>query len=157
MAAVGYVTGRALFRPSRRVVQPIAFNHQKHVEEVGMECNDCHELVETGRHAGLPTLTTCMDCHEEPVSDHPEEQKVRDLAQAGQDDVFLKLFRLADHAFYTHRRHVAVAGIECETCHGGIAETTVPPERPLVRITMDHCVDCHQNEGVSSDCSRCHR
>jgi predicted CXXCH cytochrome family protein len=156
-AAVGYGAGRTVFRPAQAVAQPIAFSHQKHVQTVEIDCITCHELYETGAHAGLPTLTTCQLCHFEPLTESPEEQKIFDLAEAGEDDVFRKTFRLPDHVFYTHRRHAVVAGLECQTCHGAIAETSSPPERPLVRISMEFCLDCHERSGVSSDCTSCHR
>lgn len=154
---VGYAVGRALFRPAERVVQPIAFSHEKHVGELEMECEMCHELVGTSIHAGLPPLSTCLGCHEEPLTENPEEQRLLALAQDGNEDVFRKLFRIADHTFYSHRRHVSLAGLDCETCHGAIATTARPPERPLVRITMDFCLECHRREGLSEDCTRCHR
>jgi cytochrome c553 len=156
-ASVGFAAGRSLFRPKGAVAQPIAFSHEKHVQELEIGCKECHQYYETSQHSGLPTLTTCKGCHEEPLTDKPEERKIQTLAGEGQDDVFRKLFRLPDHAYYSHRRHVAAAGIDCETCHGGIAHTTEPPEAPLVRITMGFCLDCHQRSGVSSDCTRCHR
>jgi hypothetical protein len=156
-AAVGYGAGRAAFRPAERVIQPIAFSHQTHTGELEIECDTCHELYESGSHAGLPTLETCQMCHSEPVTESPEELKISELAEAGKDDVFTKLFRLADHTFYTHRRHVVVAKLECQTCHGDIAATTSPPERPQVRMSMDFCLSCHETSGASSDCTGCHR
>ncbi len=155
--AGGIATGRALFRPREGASQPIAFNHHIHVEELALECDTCHEFYTTGRHAGLPTLSTCLACHEEPLTESAEEQKILDLAEAGQDDVFRKLFRLADHSFYSHRRHAVLGELPCETCHGSIAQTTQPPEHALVRITMDFCVDCHERDDVASDCTSCHR
>jgi hypothetical protein len=155
--AAGFAAGRILFRPVPNVVQPIAFNHQTHAEQLEMPCDTCHEYYAEGQHSGLPSLTTCLDCHEDAVTESPEEQKVRDLAAAGQLDVFGKLFKLPDHAFYSHRRHAEIAQIPCETCHGDVAGTTAPPERPLVRVTMDFCVDCHEREQVRSECTSCHR
>lgn len=155
--AAGGAVGRVALRPVGRVRQPIAFNHQKHTADLGIECSVCHELYQTSRHAGLPTLDICLGCHAEAQGDAAEEKKIRDLAAAGSHDVFRKLFRLADHTFYTHQRHVTIAGIECTVCHGPIAQTTRPPESPLVHITMDLCLDCHRSAGVSLDCTRCHR
>jgi len=155
--AGGYAAGRALFRPAERTSQPIAFNHQKHVEQLGMECDVCHEFIRSGEHAGLPALTACLGCHEEAQTDQPEEKKIRDMAAAGEDDVFRKLFRMPDHTFFSHRRHVAMGEIACETCHGAIARTTAPPERPLVRITMEFCLDCHRRLDPPPECTRCHR
>jgi hypothetical protein len=155
--AGGYVIGRAWFRPTERVRQPIAFNHEKHTTELGIECGTCHEYYAEGSHAGLPLLSTCMGCHETGQTDSPEEQKIRDMVAAGQNDVFRKLFRMPDHVFYSHRRHAGIAKLPCETCHGSIARTASPPEKPFVRINMNFCLDCHRREKVRSDCTGCHR
>jgi hypothetical protein len=155
--AGGYVIGRALLHPSGRVTQPIAFDHKKHTVDLGIECGTCHEYYAEGSHAGLPLLSTCMGCHETGQTDSPEEKKIRDMAAQNQDDVFRKLFRMPDHVFYSHRRHAGIAKLPCETCHGGIATTTRPPETPLVRINMDFCIDCHRQRNVSTDCTGCHR
>ena len=155
--AGGFAAGRALFRPADRTQQPIAFSHQKHVDDLGMDCDFCHELYSTGQHAGLPGLTVCLECHEEAQTDDPEEQRIRDLAAAGEEDVFRKLFKMPDHTFYSHRRHASVGEIPCETCHGSIASTTTPPQRPLIRISMSFCIDCHERVDVPTDCTNCHR
>jgi hypothetical protein len=156
-AAGGFVSGRILFRPSPNVTQPIAFNHQLHTAELEMTCDVCHEFYASSEHSGLPSLELCMDCHEEPLTESPEEQKIQDLFGAGQNDVFRKLFKMPDHVFYSHRRHAGIGEIPCETCHGAVAATSVPPERPMVRVSMDACVDCHEREQVNSECTSCHR
>jgi len=153
----GFASGRLLFRPSPNVTQPIAFNHQLHAGELEMTCDVCHEFYASSRHSGLPSLTACMDCHEEPATESAEEQKIRELVAAGQDDVFRKLFKMPDHVFYSHRRHVELGEIACETCHGAVATSSVPPQRPLVRVSMNSCVECHEREQVSSECTACHR
>jgi hypothetical protein len=153
----GFATGRAVFRPTARVPQPIAFNHEKHVEDLGLECDYCHEFYSEHEHSGLPKLTSCLECHEEAQTESLEEEKIRELAQAGEDDVFRKLFRMPDHTFYSHRRHVTIGKVECETCHGSIARTTAPPERPLLRVDMEFCIDCHEKLDQPVDCTSCHR
>jgi hypothetical protein len=155
LAATGFVSGRVLLRPRTSVAQPIAFNHRLHTASI--ECETCHEFVRKGAHSGLPGLSTCLQCHEQPQTDKAEEKKINQLAAAGQEQVFRKLFHLPDNVFYSHRRHVAIAKLECATCHGAIARTETPPAAPLVRITMDFCRDCHRKSGVSVGCTRCHR
>lgn len=154
--SVGFAIGRTTLRPSREVVQPIAFNHQKHTQELELDCDTCHEFLSVGQHAGLPTLETCLMCHEEPQSDSPEEAKIRELASSGESDVFRKLFKLPEHSYYSHRRHAIVAGIPCATCHGPIADSTTPPTEPLVAIDMAFCMDCHEKESVEGSCTGCH-
>ncbi len=80
-----------------------------------------------------------------------------ELLEAGDPLRFNKLFQLPDHVFYTHRRHVGIAELECANCHGAIAETERPPERALVRVSMDSCMDCHREQGQTLDCNACHR
>ena len=155
LAGGGFAGGRTLFRPHRNVIQPIAFNHGTHTAT--LECGTCHLSPTQRAHSGLPGLSTCMQCHEEPQTDSPEEKKIPKLVAAGQEDAFRKLFRLPNHVFYTHRRHVGIAGLECVVCHGQIAQTGSPPAVPLVRITMAFCIDCHRRSGVPTDCTRCHR
>lgn len=155
LGAAGFAAGRTVLRPGSNVEQPIAFNHRLHSESI--ECDTCHEHARHSAHSGLPGLSTCLLCHEEPQTDEAEEEKVRELAGAGHEQVFRKLFRLPDNVFYTHRRHVGLAGLECAACHGEIAQTESPPEASLVRITMDFCIGCHRKHGVSNDCTRCHR
>lgn len=96
-------------------------------------------------------------CHRTPQGDSAEAARVTDLLEAGDPLRFNKLFRLPDHVFYTHRRHVGIAELECADCHGAIAETERPPERALVPVSMDSCMDCHREHGLTLDCNACHR
>lgn len=136
--------------------QPIAFNHQKHVVENEMDCSDCHEFYEKETFSGLPGADTCSFCHIEALGESAEEQKLVTLLEEGATLEWERLFRQPPHVFYSHRRHAAVAQIECSVCHGSIGESPAPPAR-VTQLTMDDCLDCHQKEGVSEDCTACHR
>jgi hypothetical protein len=157
MAAGGFAAGRVSFDPDKAVAQPIQFNHQKHVKDAGMECSACHQYFADHQHSGLPDLALCTGCHQQPLTKSPEEAKLIRLAASPAPPAFRKLFRLPDHAYYSHRRHVTIAKLPCTTCHGGIADTTAPPPRPLVRITMATCTGCHTRQSVQTDCTACHR
>ncbi len=157
LAATGFAAGRTLILPTTPVAQPIQFNHRKHVKDVGVECPACHEHYATSEHSGLPSLSTCEGCHSTPLTKSAEEQRLLALIARGDRPAFRKLFRMPDHVHYSHRRHVVAGGLTCETCHGAIADTTVPPVAPLQRITMATCVTCHTERGVSTDCTKCHR
>lgn len=139
------------------VPQPIAFNHRKHTQELGLNCDFCHSLVRVGQHSGLPDENTCVMCHATPQGDSPEAARVTAFLEEGEPIRFNKLFGLPDHVFYTHRRHVTLAELECATCHGGIAETERPPVRPLLDVDMEFCMDCHEEREASNDCTSCHR
>lgn len=43
--------------------QPIAFSHQLHAGELGIQCLYCHHGAEVSRNAGLPAAETCLNCH----------------------------------------------------------------------------------------------
>ncbi|MBS4027689.1 MAG: cytochrome c3 family protein, partial [Ignavibacteriales bacterium] len=44
-------------------VQPIAFSHRLHAGEMGMQCLYCHFGAEKSKHAGIPPVNVCMNCH----------------------------------------------------------------------------------------------
>lgn len=157
MAAAGFAAGRTLLRPTERVLQPIQFNHQKHVKDVGLDCASCHEHFSTGLHSGLPSLDLCASCHSEALTKSSEEQVLLKLIPTKPQPEFRKLFRLPDHVRYSHSRHVTAGGLVCENCHGAISETTAPPPVALKRITMETCTNCHVERNVRNDCTGCHR
>lgn len=139
------------------IPQPITFSHLKHSTDLELACEFCHQYVNVGAHAGLPGGEICAYCHLAPQGKSADAARLTDLLNAGTPFRFNKLFRLPDHVYYTHGRHVGVAELECVNCHGGIATTERPPQRALVRIDMDFCLDCHRANGQTLDCNACHR
>lgn len=146
-----------VFSMPRPIRQPLAFNHSLHINDVGAECTDCHLYVETTMHATIPNITVCADCHEEALTDSPQEAWLVEQIQSGTRIPWRKLYRLPDHVFFSHRRHTAVGEVECTTCHGDMSARTEPPGRPLVPLSMDRCITCHEKVGASNDCISCHR
>ena len=151
---VALVAGLAAAR--RPVSQPIAFNHNLHVEELGSECADCHQHVMTGARATIPNIAVCADCHEEAQGESAAEAKLVEHIQAGEPIPWVKVTTVPDHVYFSHRRHAAIAAIACEDCHGEVGLRTEPVVRPAVRMTMDHCMECHEASGASNDCIWCH-
>ncbi len=43
--------------------QPIKFSHRLHAGEMEIDCQYCHSGAERSRHAGIPALGVCMNCH----------------------------------------------------------------------------------------------
>lgn len=143
-------------------VQPFPFNHNIHVEQSGMVCTGCHEYVEERPYAGIPRVATCILCHSIDVTQNPEAQPyvemIRQHAAEGTDFGWRRLYELSHTVYYSHRRHVKIAGIECETCHGDMGAMIVPASAPVRRtLTMDGCMECHEQSGVENDCAWCHR
>jgi hypothetical protein len=150
--------GVALSMTPPEVTQPLVFNHSLHIEEVGLECADCHLYVTSGERTVVPNIQGCADCHiDEPMTDSEAEVQLLEYVESGQPIPWRQIHFLPDHVYFSHRRHTTTAEIACETCHGPVGERTEPLTRPLVPIDMDTCVDCHYSSGASNDCISCHR
>ncbi len=143
------------FGLSARTDQPIAFNHKKHHDQ-GIECASCHPHFKAETFSGLPGIETCLECHKDPLTESPEEQKIRKIQREGKPLRWKRLYGQPDHVFFSHRRHVVLGGIACQTCHGEIGQSEKPPSRPWVRMTMKWCMDCHAKARVTNDCLACH-
>ena len=139
------------------VRQPLEFSHRAHVGGNGLACDVCHESFATSVSAGMPTTETCMTCHQAPMSDSAEEEKVREFANRGEEIPWRRIYRLPGHAYFSHRRHVTLAGLDCRECHGDVADSPVPQARPAVALTMTRCTGCHERLAASNDCDACHR
>jgi len=151
---LGLLLWPRLSRPA--IVQPIQFNHALHVD-AGLECVDCHPGVELARGPRLPRNEICADCHEEALTDSPEEARLIAYLSSGEQVPWAPLFRKASHVFFPHRRHVVVAGLECSNCHADMGQRTSPPSSPPMWLKMQDCLDCHTANEVPNDCTRCHR
>jgi len=44
-------------------VQPIAYSHRLHAGELQIQCQYCHSSADKSRHAGIPAMNVCMNCH----------------------------------------------------------------------------------------------
>lgn len=138
------------------VAQPIQFSHKAHTEK-GLACDSCHQSVQKASFATIPNTETCMLCHQGAITDSPEEEKVRQYAEKGQLIPWRRLYEVPGHAYFSHRRHVTLGGIECARCHGAIGESAAPLARPAVFFNMDTCMSCHVERHASTDCNACHR
>jgi hypothetical protein len=135
--------------------QPISFNHKKHAEQ-GLECDACHRFYKTQTFSGLPDLNTCLECHKEPITKSPEEEKIRQFQKKGEQIPWKRIYGEPDHVFFSHRRHVILGKLQCQNCHGDIGQRETPPQKPWVKMTMSWCMDCHKKSKVTNDCLACH-
>lgn len=158
LVPAGLVLGGVAFSFFPRAIQqPIAFNHLLHVEEVGLECTDCHLYAISGSRATIPNIQVCADCHEEAQTDSEAEVLLVRHVQDGEPIPWRKIFRVPDHVFFSHRRHTAMAELDCNICHGAMGERELPPARPPLNLSMEWCMECHEETGISNDCLLCHR
>ncbi|MFQ5705978.1 MAG: cytochrome c3 family protein [bacterium] len=138
-------------------VQPIAYNHNKHVEEAGMECLDCHKYAEENARASIPNIEVCQDCHDEALSDSEAEKTLVAYIKNKKRIPWQQNYFVPDYAYFSHRRHVKLGKLDCAVCHGDVAKLTRPISQPFVKMKMDWCRDCHEQRKVSNDCYACHR
>lgn len=143
--------------------QPIAFNHKLHLERVqGIACQDCHSFASSQYFAGIPSKHVCFGCHdptdEDPEADagKPRFAELISFAASDGDIPWHRVTASRDDVFFSHRRHVTVAGIECRRCHPRMPDRTSPPTREIV-MRMNTCLDCHRETNTSVDCIACHR
>ncbi|MEW6749494.1 MAG: cytochrome c3 family protein [Candidatus Latescibacterota bacterium] len=156
LSIAGLAVGTALYAmwESRQVHQPFSFNHRAHAP---LACVACHQGVEMRAAAGLPDERLCLQCHATAPVTHPDE--VRRWAEIGRPaaGAWGRLYRVPDHVYFSHRRHVGLAALDCVLCHGDMADQTTPPSRPLAALSMQTCLQCHRQEQASTDCAGCHR
>jgi Cytochrome c7 and related cytochrome c len=146
---------RDFFGVRPRAEQPIPFPHKTHIEK-GLTCTDyCHESVTKGPIAGLPSVKTCMICHDAIATDRPLIQQITEIQKTGRDLAWQRVYGYSQHAHvrFNHAPHIR-ASVDCATCHGKIAEQTVAERN--VDLTMGFCVNCHRQKNASNDCWTCH-
>ena len=61
--------------------QPIAYSHRLHAGELNIDCQYCHYGAESSRHAGIPSASVCMNCHNTVTAGFDVVLQERDLAQ----------------------------------------------------------------------------
>ena len=70
--AVWYYFTPKYSRVGYQPVQPVHFQHDIHVGQLGLDCRYCHSYVEVSGHSNFPTTQTCMNCHRQVQKDEPE-------------------------------------------------------------------------------------
>ena len=139
--------------------QPIAFSHQLHAGEQGIDCNYCHHSARDSKHSGIPSANVCMNCHtyiNEGKSEAGTKEINKIYAAIGFDPnsktyidgydqkpiEWIRIHNLPDLAYFNHSQHVNVAGLDCQTCHGPVEEMDVAYQ--YSKLTMGWCINCHR-------------
>lgn len=151
-------------------VQPIHYSHRIHAGDNGIDCKYCHSSARVSKHAGIPSLNVCMNCHKN-ISEVAETTATEEHSKAFYDAQIAKLYdavgwdksaqkytgktkpvkwvrihNLPDHVYFNHSQHVTVAGVECQTCHGPVEEYEV--QKQFAPLTMGWCINCHRETNV---------
>ena len=151
-------------------VQPIHYSHRIHAGDNGIDCKYCHSSARVSKHAGIPSLNVCMNCHKN-ISEVAETTATEEHSKAFYDQQIAKLYdavgwdkslqkytgktkpvkwvrihNLPDHVYFNHSQHVTVAGVECQTCHGPVEEMEIMKQH--APLTMGWCINCHRETNV---------
>ena len=121
--------------------QPVAYSHQLHAGQLGMDCRYCHSQVEVSSHANVPPTQTCMNCHNQIKTNSLKLLPVRESWATGRPIEWVNVHMLPDYAHFSHAAHVT-NGVGCETCHGRIDQQVVVQQ--VASMSMGWCLECHR-------------
>jgi formate-dependent nitrite reductase cytochrome c552 subunit len=123
-------------------VQPVAFSHEIHAGQLGVDCRYCHNAVEKSWYSNVPAASVCMNCHNQVLKDDPKLAVVRDSYASGKPIKWVQIHKLPDYVYFNHSVHVN-RGVSCVECHGQINHMDeVHQAKPL---SMSFCLNCHRN------------
>ena len=125
-----------------------------HAGKYRMDCQYCHTGVETTRHASVPSLNICMNCHTTIDANGSKAiAKLRKAYEEGRPIQWKKVHLLPDHVKFNHSAHF-LAGKDCKECHGPVE--TMEKVYQYKSLSMGFCVNCHRENEAPTDCSTCH-
>lgn len=167
---LGWVIFPALLYSKQK--QPFNFNHKLHLEQVDEDCESCHYFRDDGSFSGIPSLDSCLDCHDEMLGESEDEAIfIKEYVEKDREVPWLVYSRQPACVYFSHAAHVVLGKMDCEACHGHIGESEVSRVYEENRITgysrdiwgkniagfkrnswdrmkMDDCAECHAEVGV---------
>lgn len=155
--------------------QPIYYSHRVHAGINQISCLYCHGNAWESRHAAVPSVNVCMNCHK-AIQSYDKGPKLYDEAgeeingtmeiqklykYAGFDPAnaarwspsmakpveWVKIHSLPDYVFFSHAQHVHAGKVQCQTCHGPITE--MDEVKQFSELSMGWCVNCHRETKVN--------
>ncbi len=158
VAGITYYATPKAQRVGYQPTQPIHYDHNLHVNQLGMDCRYCHSFVEHSGHANVPTANTCWNCHNHIKKGSPKLVGLRDAMAVDENHMPLKdkegnpvegkpikwvrVHKAPDYVYFNHSAHLN-RGISCQSCHGDVHKME------KVYHAEDHsmgwCLDCHRN------------
>jgi len=159
--------------------QPIAFPHNVHVQDNGIQCEFCHRNVTKGIAATIPAVEQCLFCHTTVTGEsNPEIAKLLRFAglDAAGDTItgatpepinWERVHRLPDHTQFVHEPHIRFFGDP-----DGEAPVQIEVQRSAqelgIGVLEASCTVCHgeiremtkvkQERSLKmGDCVDCHR
>ena len=151
--------------------QPIFYSHKVHAGTNQISCLYCHGNAWESKHAAIPSLNVCMNCHA-AINEYKGEKLFREdgkevdgtaeiqklysftgydpkagkYTEQGKPVEWIKIHNLPDHVFFSHAQHIRAGKVQCQTCHGPIQEMN--EVRQLAELSMGWCINCHRTTKV---------
>lgn len=151
--------------------QPIYYSHKVHAGKNQISCLYCHGGAVEGKHAVIPSVRTCMNCHMvineyageklyntdgKEIHGTAEIQKLYEYAgwdpgkkqyvNDGKELAWIKIHNLPDHVYFNHSQHTVAGKVQCQTCHGEIQKMNEVYQ--FSELSMGWCVNCHRETKV---------
>lgn len=153
--------------------QPIYFSHKVHAGVNQINCMYCHSGAWESKHAGIPSINVCMNCHQniatytgdalvhEDGSSIDGTGEIKKLYKAagftpapgavwdpskGTAIEWVKIHNLPDHVYFNHSQHTRAGKVQCQTCHGEI--TAMDEVKQFSDLSMGWCINCHRTSKV---------
>jgi cytochrome c2 len=174
----GYYTASALIDFGRqkdyKPEQPIFYSHKVHAGINQINCLYCHGAAMDSKHAAIPSVNVCMNCHKSINTyekgpklyraDGTEVDGTREIEKlysyAGFDPKnaaawdpskakpisWTKIHNLPDHVYFNHSQHIKAGKVQCQSCHGDITE--MDEVYQFSELSMGWCVNCHRDTKV---------
>ncbi|MGB0991003.1 MAG: cytochrome c3 family protein [Akkermansiaceae bacterium] len=133
--------------------QPIAYDHDLHANQLGIDCRYCHSSVDKSPSAGIPTANTCWNCHEHIQKGNAKLAPLR--AAMGVDEnhapiegavrkpiEWVRIHKSPDYVYFDHSAHVN-RGVSCKSCHGEVHK--MRKVFHAKSLSMDFCLECHRS------------
>lgn len=151
--------------------QPIYYSHTVHAGVNQVNCLYCHGGAAEGKHANIPSVNVCMNCHL-AINEYKGEKLYRedgtevdgtaeikklyeyagftpgqpwDPSKAKPID-WIKIHNLPDHVYFNHAQHVKAGKVACQTCHGEIQK--MGEVYQYSDLSMGWCINCHRETEV---------
>jgi hypothetical protein len=140
--AVWYYFTPKYSRVGYQPTQPVYFQHDIHVGQLGLDCRYCHSQVEKSGFSNYPPTQTCMTCHSQIWSTSPMLEPVRASYRDDKSIEWIRVNAVPDFVYFNHSIHVN-KGVGCVTCHGPVGD--MPLTWRANTLQMGWCLDCHRN------------
>ena len=134
--------------------QPIPFSHKLHAGDYKIPCMYCHTNVERSRHATIPAMNVCMNCHSIAGIDKPNIMKLTEVYNSGKPLEWERVHKIPEHVYFSHQWHIR-KGFDCAVCHGPVE--TMERVYQYRALNMGDCVTCHRQNQAPITCNTCHQ